>query len=274
MRTVRIPDEALAVLSSCTVVERKIGTGVSLPFGQLDRKLYLKVNEVLNDVGGQWNRKEGVHVFPGLGPQQVLEKLDDVILSGEIAPLRKNGFFPTPVVIADLMADRLELYKDHCILDPEFGTGRLIEACLRAGAVDIIGMEINEKLYGPTKTALYKAWPNAAIMLIHGDFMDPKFQDPESFDRIIMNPPFENLQDVRHIMRAWTVLKPGGRLISVAGAGVTFRREQDACLLRNLIDDYGKLEELPENSFRESGTDVNTVLVTLNKPRFYGKVKN
>lgn len=38
------------------------------------------------------------------------------------------------------------------------------------------------------------------------------------FDAVIMNPPFSRRQDVRHITKAMSMLKPGGRLAAIASA--------------------------------------------------------
>ena len=54
----RIDDDVLAVLSRSTVV----GSSLVIP-DQLDRKLYVKTNKVLEAAGGKWNRKARAHVF-------------------------------------------------------------------------------------------------------------------------------------------------------------------------------------------------------------------
>lgn len=55
----RISDEALSVLSEGVVD----GKTFAITNGQLDRKLYVEVNGVLESMGGKWNRKLRVHVF-------------------------------------------------------------------------------------------------------------------------------------------------------------------------------------------------------------------
>ena len=39
--------------------------------------------------------------------------------------------------------------------------------------------------------------------------------DLGTFDRIVMNPPFTNGDDIKHIMHALKMLKPGGRLVAI-----------------------------------------------------------
>ena len=41
-----------------------------------------------------------------------------------------------------------------------------------------------------------------------------------------MNPPFDRLQDVRHVTHAFSLLAPGGRLVAVMAEGVTYREDR------------------------------------------------
>ncbi len=43
-----------------------------------------------------------------------------------------------------------------------------------------------------------------------GDFME--WQPVQYYSRIIMNPPFSHGQDIRHILRAFSLLRPGAAL--------------------------------------------------------------
>ena len=74
-----------------------------------------------------------------------------------------------------------------------------------------------------------------------------------------MNPPFTRNQDLLHLAHALRCLKrPGGRLVAIL-LGNT-ERSQFAETLTGLRYD---LEQLPAGTFRESGTDVKTVLLTV-----------
>jgi hypothetical protein len=70
-----------------------------------------------------------------------------------------------------------------------------------------------------------------------------------------MNPPFENGADIKHITHAISFLKPGGRLVAICANGP---RQNEK--LRPLADTW---EPLPDGTFKESGTGVNTVLLTI-----------
>ncbi|MCA9684958.1 MAG: methyltransferase, partial [Myxococcales bacterium] len=87
------------------------------------------------------------------------------------------------------------------------------------------------------------------------------------YDRIIMNPPFENRQDVEHISRALGMLAPGGRLVAIAAAGLESRSDAKTAALRERLAELGgTIETLPAGSFKDAGTNVNTVIVVVSKP--------
>jgi len=245
-RISQIGDDALAVLSGCRID----GLNVFLPPDRLDRALYVSVNKVLENLGGKWNKKVQAHVFT----EDPLAGLDQCIRTGAVALLSKNGFFPTPAALADRMVEALEVEEGDTVLEPSAGTGALVSAAKRRHPdCHVVAIEINPKL------ARKSDYPT-----VTGDFIDLELET--KFDRVIMNPPFELLQDCVHTCKAFEHLKPGGRLVGIMGVGVTFRREAKAVAARELIDAFGSWEKLPANSFRESGTDVNTIMVTLDKP--------
>ena len=88
MRKQALSEDVLAVLSTASIE----GNSVILNCGQLDRKLYQDVNKALEALGGKWSRKAKGHVFSA----DPSEKLDNAILTGEVTPPSKNGYFPTP----------------------------------------------------------------------------------------------------------------------------------------------------------------------------------
>lgn len=99
---------------------------------------------------------------------------------------------------------------------------------------------------------------------IHGDFLTADLDGP--FDRIVMNPPFEGRQDVRHVAHAFDLLAPGGRLVAVMAEGVTYRDDRATKGIRALVDAHGSVTTHPARSFAAFGTDIATVTVLLDKP--------
>jgi predicted RNA methylase len=223
----------------------------------LSRDRYVKVNKVLELAGGKWDRKAKAHVFKG----DAAEALDDVILTGEITDAKKEfQFFETPAPIVNRVLREAGLDQTSRVLEPSAGNGAI---ALRAAefAAEVVCIELNDVCVKALKGL---APPN---MIVHhsGDFLE--VEPLATFSHVLMNPPFSKGQDARHILRAFEWLRPGGRLVSVASPGVLFRRDRVYQELRELIARYdGKTEELPEGSFVSSGTNVNTLLLTIDRP--------
>jgi type I restriction-modification system DNA methylase subunit len=78
-----------------------------------------------------------------------------------------------------------------------------------------------------------------------------------------MNPPFAKQADIAHVTHAAKFLKPGGRLVSVMSASVTFRTDAKTEAFRGFINSKGAAhEKLAGGAFKESGTMVNAVIVS------------
>jgi Methyltransferase small domain len=116
------------------------------------------------------------------------------------------------------------------------------------------------KLEGQRQKTIYANENNFRVVC--SDFLECN-GDLGKFDRVLMNPPFANGSDIKHIKHALTFLKPGGRLVAICAGGT---RQAEA--LQPLAEDSGGLwEPLPADTFKESGTAVNTVLLTINQER-------
>ncbi|NEQ64770.1 MAG: DNA polymerase III subunit beta [Symploca sp. SIO2D2] len=82
-----------------------------------------------------------------------------------------------------------------------------------------------------------------------------------------MNPPFSNPRGayIDHIQKAWSLLNEEGSLIAIAPLSFTFAKDKRSTEFRNFVSDNGSWEQLPDDSFKESGTSVSTVLIALKK---------
>ncbi len=225
-----------------------------LPPEQLDRKLYEAVNKVLDAYGGKWNRSAKAHFFKS-DPRV---KLAEALETGQaIHEKQTYQAFYTPEPLAERMADEAEVKSSDLVLEPSAGTGRLVVPCLNRGA-RVFACELREELHldllrlGVEKTVGFDFTKVAPWM---------------GYDAVVMNPPFTNAQDALHILHAWKFLKPEGRLVGIASGGVSFRDDKPYRVLRELIDQYGWLEELPDGTFAEEGTNVRTVLIKLTRPQ-------
>lgn len=169
------------------------------------------------------------------------------------------GFFPTPPSVSDLMLERAGIEDGHTVLEPSAGKGDLLDAIQAAHpGASLHGIEFNRTLEDVLTAKGHS--------VEFGDFMDHR----GTYDRIVMNPPFENRQDVAHVQHAFDRLAPGGRLVAVMGAGAFGGSRKADQEFRDWLDSHGAdYEPLPDGSFSGSDafrqTGVSTYLVTIDK---------
>ncbi|WP_348523965.1 methyltransferase [Escherichia coli] len=102
--------------------------------------------------------------------------------------------------------------------------------------------------------------------LVHTDFLG--YQPDETFDVIVMNPPFLKRSDVKHVMHAIAMLAKRGRLQAILSAGVLFREDTLTKALRERVKQLGgQISPLPDDTFRESGTKVKTARLEIDLRR-------
>ena len=165
--------------------------------------------------------------------------------------------FPTPPDLAERMIEAAEIDQGMRILEPSAGTGNILRAIAEAAnPADITAIEINHKL----ADSLSKSWNGPVIC---SDFLSVSPNDTGTFDRIVMNPPFSNGQDMAHIAHAMAFIAPGGRLVAICANGP--RQSEN---LRPVIEAAGGWWiELEDGAFAESGTNVRTVMLVIDKPK-------
>ena len=227
--------------------------------GQLGRDEYLAVNKVLEALGGKWDRKLRAHVF-GFDPTEAIE---GVVLTGSYERRQSvTQFFETPEEVGRRMIDSLDLTRQSRVLEPSAGRGALLRLAL-AVVDSVVAVEMDHAHANALLDLLTGPDGEVRGPLIRFDFLT---LDPTPvFDAVLMNPPFARQQDIDHVRHAYEFLKPGGRIAAVMSAGVTFRTNAQAVDFRGWCDEAftrGNIESLPPGSFRASGTDVATVLLT------------
>ncbi|MDX3232941.1 methyltransferase [Streptomyces sp. ME19-01-6] len=221
--------------------------------GQLDRKLYVATNKVLELAGGKWNRKAKAHLFDA----DAADAIEQVILTGEVVSTKQQfGYFPTPAPVVEQLIDLADLSPGMDVLEPSAGRGAIALPIADLGVfVECIELQEGNARHIIDADAL------GILGVTIGDFLACD-SNPE-FDRIVMNPPFAKQADIRHVQHALNFLKPGGLLVAVMSAGVTFRSGRAEEFRKLVADRGGSIEPLPESAFKESGTDVRTVVALI-----------
>ncbi|EOC0011702.1 methyltransferase [Cronobacter turicensis] len=250
-----ISQEVLSVLSQCHFSSNQL----VLP-AQLDRDLYLKTNKVLELAGGKWNRKAKAHIFQ----MDAETRIEQIILTASVdKPKDDFNYFPTPPAIIALMLQSVDIRPGDRVLEPSCGDGRIVLAAHALQPdISLTAVELE-----PVRAADLRnspAFVSTGATLVETDYLS--WEPGHKFDVIPMNPPFIRGSDIHHVNHAIEMLDEGGRLAAVMSAGVLFREMKLSKTFRNKISAlHGVFTELDSGSFRESGTMVNTVLLTLTK---------
>ncbi|MFF9003734.1 hypothetical protein ACF1GW_39215 [Streptomyces achromogenes] len=245
----RIPPDVLTTLRERASID---GRRLVLTGPRFDSQLYQQINDILEAVGGRWTTSEGAHLFP----VDAAEALAPVFATGEVVTLREKRqqaqYFPTPKPVVDRLLDLARLEPGMRVMEPSAGSGAIVAAVAERGAtVDCIERD-------PGYAAILV---DAGHQVRVADFLT--VPPLPVYDRVIMNPPFTRGADIQHVEHALRFLKPDGLLVSVMSWAVT-EQSRATATFRALVEARGgAVEAVAAGAFRESGTDVDTVIVTI-----------
>jgi ParB/RepB/Spo0J family partition protein len=168
------------------------------------------------------------------------------------------SFYPTPHEIADQMVRDLGIKGDGegvTVLDPSAGSGRLLDAVLRAHPkAKVQAIEWNMTLQNILKTKGYD--------LVDTDYLTYF----ESTDHIIMNPPFEKNSDYIHVQHCFELLKTGGTLSAIVSPGYQYRSGKTEKGFTAWLEEHGITpEKLPDGAFKSVGTGIRAMRFVVTK---------
>lgn len=218
---------------------------------------YQEVRAALLNAGAKYKRNS--FVFP-TDAQPFIDRLT----GGESVNIKKEfQFFATPTALAARMVDMAELSENDgrgfgSILEPSAGQGAIVKAIHEAtGGATVICyelMDINREILNKIP----------ALNILGGDFL--KADESSKYDRIIANPPFTKNQDIDHIRKMYSVLNPGGVIVTIASMSWTFGSQKKQVQFREWLDEVCVYQEdLPTDTFKESGTSVKAMLLIIKK---------
>lgn len=222
----------------------------------------LKDGEALKETRGVWLKRfsnGNGHLF--FAPQELrdinmglAEYYGDVLPdASEDRPAQKQAstavskdlqYYPTPKAVVDRILDDLYRLEGMKVLEPSCGCGRFMDALVAKGA-EVLGVEVDA---GRWEIARAKGHN-----VLRANFLETA--PTGNFDMVVMNPPFYGKHYAKHVEHALKFLKPGGKLIAILPASARY----DHGLLK------GNWYDLPVGSFSESGTNINTSVLTVRK---------
>lgn len=151
-------------------------------------------------------------------------------------------YYPTPEKVVERVLGDLYLRAGERVLEPSCGCGRFLDA-LRARGARVFGIEVD-----PSRAAQCRARGHSVLT---ANFLET--EPTADFDMVVMNPPFYGRHYAKHVEHAARFLRPGGCLTAILPATARYDH--------GLLD--GSWCDLPVGSFSESGTNINTTVLTI-----------
>lgn len=165
---------------------------------------YAEAARVLELIGGVKKAGAGnVFTFP-YDPERVIK---EIVVSGCIPDQVSHQFYPTPEDLAAEVLAAAEIDGTHTVLEPSAGVGGIARLLPNSGSVtcvevsDVFCRVLQELGMGRVES---------------GDFLGKSFP---AFDRVVMNPPFDQGRWPAHVQHAATMVKDGGRLVAILPSG-------------------------------------------------------
>lgn len=156
-------------------------------------------------------------------------------------------YYPTPAKVIERVIAELYQVRGKRFLEPSCGDGRIMDALRKAGA-KVTGIEVDVARASAARAKGHNV-VTANFLGLPTGFV---------YDAVLMNPPFYGKHYAKHVEHALKFLKPGGVLTAILPASA----RHDHGLLDHM---GGRWEDLPVGSFSESGTNINTVVLTVKK---------
>ena len=231
-----------------------------LDIGRVSDKEYDILKPTIEALGGHWREREKAFVF-GIDVRNEIKaifannfKVSQEWLNNWMEQ-HKTQFFPTPTAVAERVVELAEISEGQRVLEPSAGRGNLLD-CIPVKC-QVLAIEplkenaiyLEKKGYNYCLSTFEEAYPSL-----------PKF------DRIIMNPPFSGQKDIKHFMMAYDLLAEGGILVGILSENALY---YDTDVTHNfnmfLRNHRTNIENVPFHSFKESGTTIDTIIVTARK---------
>lgn len=210
----------------------------TLHFDFSDRDKFAKsdAERVLQALGGVFVKGDGAEHWAfdyDIGPV-----IKEVVCSGVIPDHRSHQFYPTPVSVAEKAIAAADIQAGNGCLEPSAGIGGLADLMPKG---DTLCVEIS-----PLHARVLEAKGHTVACC---DFLNFPVQ---KFDRVVMNPPFDQGRWQAHLQHAARMVEPDGRLVAILPASA-----RGKSLLPGFNHEWS---DLIHNEF--AGTSVSVVIGT------------
>lgn len=180
----------------------KVTNALKYDHYKADKHTVAEAATVLESIGGV-KSSEGWWQFdyhPG-------DVIAGIVASGCIPDQKAHQFYPTPASLAQRVIELAEIDDSHFCLEPSAGTGAIADL-MPMGPMGTTCIEVSA-----LRCAILEAKGHHVINV---DFLNTR---DAMFDRICMNPPFDQGRWKAHVEHAASVLRPGGRIVAILPSG-------------------------------------------------------
>lgn len=193
------------------------------------------------------------------------------LFNRSVVPASDLQFFATPERVVEELLGSVQL-DGVKMLEPSAGTGAIAIAAARKGArVTAVEIDFGRHAILRAEASRCRFGEGGYMETAQANFLQMK-PTPE-FGLVVMNPPFFGHHYMDHITHAMKFLVPGGILRAVVPAtaevGESKKHEAFRAFCKAHADGgwRGPFEDLPDGSFRDVGTNVNTCVLKLRAKR-------
>lgn len=170
------------------------------------------------------------------------------------------GFFPTPNILIDKMLDYAELNDHMLVLEPSAGIGSILDR--------IKFFDYKCPLFCVERqSSLVEILNLKGYNVTYSDIFD--YECGQRYDRILMNPPFENGQDIDHVRLCFDKhLTSGGRLVSIMSESVRSNRSRSKYIdFQNWVEEHNGYFIDNGQAFKDAfnSTGVSSVILVIDK---------
>jgi hypothetical protein len=196
---------------------KKVSVPNSVRAKTWDRHVGDAAAKVLQSIGGLQDTEHQKLWRFDYDPMPVIHQ---IVASGLVPDDKSHQYYPTPESVASYAIEQAEISDEHKVLEPSAGIGNLAD--LMPNRCKVACVEVSE-----LRATILQ---NKDYTVHCADFLKwAETQPHQSYDRIVMNPPFDRGQWKAHVEHALPLLKRGGRLVAILPESANGKYYPDGC---------------------------------------------
>lgn len=258
---IELSGKVISALSTAVIENNSL----RLTCGQLPKEEYRQLKEVMGRIQGQW-RGGKLQSFCFPDEQDTPSILADILQNGVMPERNRYSFHPTPVEVIELIAQAVDLdgfayFEDGIyFLEPSAGGGEMADYVHSVvGKCTSTLVEID-----PVRCATLRKKGYAPIEC---DFLN--FESPQPYDLIVMNPPFDGIECIKHFLHAYGMLGESGKMACVLPAAIFTKTHTNIVAKAvDIVNRLGFWESLPDGVFPTAANIETTVAIVDKHPGF------